>query len=69
MGVFFSFSLRNLTFLSRSSKFGPYVGIPRLERWERAQALGLNPPEEVLIFTFSLRVILKVLSYSRSMTF
>jgi len=30
-----------------SYEFGPCVGIPRLERWERAQALGLNPPKEV----------------------
>jgi DNA polymerase delta subunit 4 len=30
-----------------SYEFGPCVGIPRLERWERAQALGLKPPKEV----------------------
>jgi DNA polymerase delta subunit 4 len=30
-----------------SYEFGPCVGIPRLERWERAQSLGLNPPKEV----------------------
>ena len=23
------------------------MGIPRLERWERAQKAGLNPPQEV----------------------
>ncbi|GBB97910.1 hypothetical protein RclHR1_00310038 [Rhizophagus clarus] len=28
-------------------KFGSCVGLTRLERWERAQRLGLNPPEEV----------------------
>ncbi|CAB4379303.1 uncharacterized protein OCT59_022747 [Rhizophagus irregularis] len=28
-------------------KFGSCVGLTRLERWERAQNLGLNPPEEV----------------------
>ncbi|RGB37764.1 DNA polymerase delta, subunit 4-domain-containing protein [Rhizophagus diaphanus] len=28
-------------------KFGSCVGLTRLERWERAQKLGLNPPEEV----------------------
>lgn len=33
--------------LGRSYEFGPCVGIPRLDRWERAQALGLNPPKEV----------------------
>ncbi|GJJ11396.1 hypothetical protein Clacol_005629 [Clathrus columnatus] len=27
--------------------FGPCVGMTRLERWQRAQALGLNPPNEV----------------------
>jgi len=27
--------------------FGPYVGITRLNRWNRAQKLGLNPPPEV----------------------
>ncbi|CAJ1935916.1 unnamed protein product [Sphenostylis stenocarpa] len=26
---------------------GPCVGITRLERWERAQSLGLNPPLEI----------------------
>ncbi|KAE8707869.1 DNA polymerase delta subunit 4 [Hibiscus syriacus] len=27
--------------------FGPCIGIPRLDRWERAQAMGLNPPKEI----------------------
>ncbi|KAF8159366.1 DNA polymerase delta, subunit 4-domain-containing protein [Crassisporium funariophilum] len=27
--------------------YGPCVGVSRLERWERAQMLGLNPPKEV----------------------
>lgn len=27
--------------------YGPCVGLTRLERWERAEALGLNPPIEV----------------------
>lgn len=27
--------------------FGPVVGLTRLERWERAQKLGLNPPAVV----------------------
>ena len=30
-----------------TSSYGPYVGISRLSRWERAKKLGLNPPEEV----------------------
>ncbi|CAG8460178.1 12932_t:CDS:2 [Ambispora leptoticha] len=28
-------------------KFGSCVGVTRLERWERAKRLGLNPPEEI----------------------
>lgn len=27
--------------------YGPCVGISRLERWQRAKRLGLNPPEEI----------------------
>jgi DNA polymerase delta subunit 4 len=27
--------------------FGPCKGITRLQRWERAQTLGLSPPPEV----------------------
>ncbi|KAF8075151.1 DNA polymerase delta, subunit 4-domain-containing protein [Lyophyllum atratum] len=30
-----------------SFEYGPCVGISRLDRWERAEALGLNPPTEV----------------------
>ncbi|KAF8342627.1 DNA polymerase delta, subunit 4-domain-containing protein [Cantharellus anzutake] len=30
-----------------SYEYGPCVGVTRLERWERAQSLGLNPPPEV----------------------
>ncbi|KAF8621805.1 hypothetical protein AX15_007481 [Amanita polypyramis BW_CC] len=30
-----------------SYEYGPCVGMTRLERWERACALGLNPPEEI----------------------
>jgi hypothetical protein len=30
-----------------SSKFGPCIGITRMERWTRAEELGLNPPPEV----------------------
>ncbi|TFK48395.1 hypothetical protein OE88DRAFT_1664167 [Heliocybe sulcata] len=30
-----------------SYEYGPCIGVTRLERWERAQALGLNPPPEV----------------------
>ncbi|ORZ11482.1 DNA polymerase delta, subunit 4-domain-containing protein [Absidia repens] len=27
--------------------YGPCVGLTRLERWERAASLGLDPPEEI----------------------
>ncbi|XP_057417822.1 uncharacterized protein LOC130712019 [Lotus japonicus] len=27
--------------------YGPCIGMPRLARWERAQKLGLNPPQEI----------------------
>ncbi|XP_020234559.1 DNA polymerase delta subunit 4 [Cajanus cajan] len=27
--------------------YGPCIGITRLARWERAQRLGLNPPQEI----------------------
>lgn len=30
-----------------SSKYGPCVGISRLERWERAEKYGKKPPAEV----------------------
>ncbi|KAJ5295781.1 hypothetical protein PENANT_c001G07709 [Penicillium antarcticum] len=31
-----------------SSQYGPCIGIPRVNRWRRANALKLNPPIEVL---------------------
>ncbi len=37
--------------------YGPCVGVTRLERWERAKALDLNPPEEVSLY-FTLLVFL-----------
>ncbi|KAF6753524.1 DNA polymerase delta, subunit 4-domain-containing protein [Ephemerocybe angulata] len=30
-----------------SYEYGPCIGMSRLERWERAQTLGLNPPKDV----------------------
>jgi hypothetical protein len=30
-----------------SCEYGPCVGVSRLERWERAQDMGLDPPQEV----------------------
>ena len=34
-------------YLYSSDQYGPCVGVTRIERWERASALGLNPPQEV----------------------
>jgi len=31
-------------------KYGPCIGVPRLERWERASKLGLDPPQQVKLF-------------------
>jgi DNA polymerase delta subunit 4 len=28
-------------------KYGPCIGVDRLERWERAAAMGLHPPSHV----------------------
>jgi len=36
-----------LRFFDMSYEFGPCIGMTRLERWERAEAFGLNPPVEV----------------------
>jgi len=30
-------------------RFGPCLGITRLQRWERAQANGLDPPAEIKV--------------------
>lgn len=30
-----------------SSKYGPSVGVSRLQRWERSKKWGLNPPDEI----------------------
>ncbi|KAI0640715.1 DNA polymerase delta, subunit 4-domain-containing protein [Trametes meyenii] len=30
-----------------SYEYGPCIGVSRIDRWERADALGLNPPPEV----------------------
>lgn len=42
----------------RTYKFGPCVGIPRIARWNRAQANGLNPPPEVSFEMFIYNVII-----------
>jgi len=36
-----------LRVFDNSFEFGPCVGVTRLERWERAHAMGLNPPAEI----------------------
>jgi hypothetical protein len=33
-----------MTPLCRSYEYGPCIGVTRLQRWERAEALDLNPP-------------------------
>jgi len=38
---------RTLREFDLMSKFGPVSGITRLQRWERAEELGLSPPESV----------------------
>jgi len=35
--------------LYRNYDYGPCIGVSRLERWERAHLLGLNPPPEVCV--------------------
>jgi len=30
-----------------SYEYGPCAGVTRLERWQRARAMGLNPPDEI----------------------
>ncbi|KAG2137740.1 DNA polymerase delta, subunit 4-domain-containing protein [Suillus cothurnatus] len=36
-----------LRLFDMSYEYGPCVGMSRIERWERAASLGLNPPDEV----------------------
>ena len=45
--LYSSFSCRFNISDNRSDEYGPCIGVPRLLRWERAHALGLNPPQEV----------------------
>ncbi|KIJ21012.1 hypothetical protein PAXINDRAFT_66522, partial [Paxillus involutus ATCC 200175] len=40
-----------LRFFDMSSEFGPCIGMTRLERWERAEAFGLNPPVRGILLT------------------
>ncbi|ABO97000.1 predicted protein [Ostreococcus lucimarinus CCE9901] len=39
---------RELKTFDLTSKFGPCCGLTRIERWDRARALGLDPPKRVL---------------------
>ncbi|KAK5866621.1 hypothetical protein PBY51_020797 [Eleginops maclovinus] len=39
--------LRTLRNFDLDWRFGPCIGISRLQRWERAKLHGLNPPEEI----------------------
>ncbi|GJE93854.1 hypothetical protein PsYK624_100180 [Phanerochaete sordida] len=36
-----------LRFFDLSYQYGPCIGITRLQRWDRAQSLGMSPPEVV----------------------
>ncbi|KAH8110744.1 DNA polymerase delta, subunit 4-domain-containing protein [Phellopilus nigrolimitatus] len=36
-----------LRIFDNSYEYGPCVGMTRLQRWERAQSLGMNPPMEI----------------------
>jgi DNA polymerase delta subunit 4 len=39
---------RALRRFDHDRRFGPAIGMTRSERWQRAAALGLEPPPEVL---------------------
>eukprot|EP00230_Micromonas_polaris_P008402 CAMPEP_0117632948 /NCGR_PEP_ID=MMETSP0802-20121206/4865_1 /TAXON_ID=38833 /ORGANISM="Micromonas sp., Strain CCMP2099" /LENGTH=109 /DNA_ID=CAMNT_0005437447 /DNA_START=31 /DNA_END=360 /DNA_ORIENTATION=+ len=39
--------LNILKLFDMTSKFGPALGLTRLERWDRADKLELNPPQDV----------------------
>ena len=38
------------SYIPRSEQYGPCVGMTRLERWQRAESLGLEPPPEASTF-------------------
>lgn len=54
LGYLFVCSL-SLNFI-RSYEYGPCIGVTRLERWNRAEALGLSPPPEVRLLGPSLEM-------------
>ncbi|KAL2341593.1 hypothetical protein Fmac_009533 [Flemingia macrophylla] len=33
----------------KNMKYGPCIGLNRVERWLRAHKMGLNPPQEIMI--------------------
>lgn len=43
----FSVDLEILRSFDLQAEYGPCIGITRLERWERANRFGLNPPKIV----------------------
>lgn len=53
-GIFFPFSEddyseeeKMVRAFDMNMRYGPCIGITRLQRWERAEKLGLNPPMEI----------------------
>ena len=36
-----------LNLFDLNPRYGPFAGIDRMERWERAKSFGLNPPEGI----------------------
>jgi hypothetical protein len=40
-----------------TSKYGPSVGITRLQRWERAKKWGLSPPDEVSTASIEIPIV------------
>lgn len=52
-----------------SCEYGPCVGVSRLERWERAKDMGLDPPQEVAPFRLTYKICSMILPLRRSMTF
>ncbi|KAI8923348.1 DNA polymerase delta, subunit 4 [Entophlyctis helioformis] len=40
-----------------SSRYGPCMGVTRLERWQRACNLGLDPPRDIRLALESLEAL------------
>ncbi|TKY72427.1 DNA polymerase delta subunit 4 [Spatholobus suberectus] len=43
----YSLEEKNLREFDMDMTYGPCLGLTRLERWERAHKLGLNPPQQL----------------------